>query len=150
MDGTESRPVLFSLEGPLRAVGSVVLPSPDALDEKGWEVAEAAIEKALAPLSVGVRRQIRLFLRLLNLLPVLTTGRTLCKLPVARRAAFLSRVQRSRLTPFRRGLWGIRTLIFMGYYNQDRVRGEIGYAADPRGWAVVRDAQAGEDLESAP
>jgi len=69
-----------------------------------------------------------------NVLPVLTTGRTLEKLSLKRRAAFLQRLQRSPLLAVRRGVWGIRTLIFMGYYTQEPVRSGIGYRADPWGW----------------
>jgi hypothetical protein len=145
MDGPGSESVHTSLQDPLRAIGSVVLPSPEALDEEGWAEAEGIIEKALSSRPPGVKRQIRLFLRLVNLLPVLSTGRTLVKLPLDRRAAFLQRLHRSPFMPLRRGLWGIRTLLFMGYYNQDRVREGIGYAADPWGWT----AHFGDELREA-
>jgi len=145
MDGPESEAVLSSLQDPLRAIGSVVLPSSEALDEEGWIQAEAIIEGALASKPQGIKRQIRLFLRLVNILPVLSTGRTLVGLPLDRRAAFLRRLHRSPLMPLRRGLWGIRTLLFMGYYNQDRVRQEIGYGAVPWGWT----AHYGKGLEEA-
>ena len=81
MNGPGSEPVLSSLQAPLRAIGSVVLPSPEALDKEGWLEAEAIIERALASKPSGIKRQIRLFLRLVNFLPVLTTGRTLVKMP---------------------------------------------------------------------
>lgn len=127
-------PVLSSHRPVLRSIGQVMLPAPDALDEEGWRTAEAIMEDALAARPPSVKRQLRLFLRLLNLLPLFTTGRTLVKNPPKRRAAFLGRIQRSRLMPLRQGLWGVRTLIFMGYYNQDCIRAGIGYGADPRGW----------------
>ena len=138
MAGPGSESVLSSLKDPLRAIGSVVLPSPEALDEEGWAKAERIIEEALESKPPGIKRQIRLFLRLVTFLPILSTGRTLPKLPLEKRAAFLHRLHRSPLMPLRRGMWGIRTLIFMGYYNQDRVRDEIGYAADPRGWTGLQ------------
>ena len=134
MAGSGSESVLSSLQEPLRAIGSVVLPSSPALDGEGWDEAERIIEGALSSKPPGMKRQIRLFLRLVNFLPVLTTGRTLVSLPPDGRAAFLRRLHRSPLMPLRRGLWGIRTLLFMGYYTQDRVRQEIGYGADPWGW----------------
>lgn len=136
MDGSGDRPVLSSTRTTLRAIGEVVLPSQDSLDERGWLEAEAIMERALRPRPVGVKRQIRLFLRLVDFLPALTTGRTLTRLPLARRAAFLARLHRSPLMPLRRGLWGIRTLLFMGYYNQDPVRRAVGYRAHPRGWTA--------------
>ena len=134
MDGSGITAVLSSLRGPLRAIASVVLPTPNALDEEGWKRAEAIMEQALAPRPDGVKRQLQIFLRLVNVLPVVTTGRTLEKLPFQRRVVFLQRLQRSPLLPVRRGMWGVRTLIFMGYYTQESVRNGIGYRADPWGW----------------
>jgi len=141
MDGPGNESVLSSLQDPLRAIGSVVLPSTNVLDEEGWNRAERIIEGALASKPAGIKRQIRLFLRLVNVLPILSTGRTLTKLPLEKRAGFLQRFHRSPLMPLRRGMWGIRTLLFMGYYNQDQVRAGIGYAADPRGWTAHSGAE---------
>ena len=135
-------PVLSPFREILRALGDVVLPGPNVLDQEGWEAAEAIMEAALAPRPPSVKKQLRLFLRLLNLLSLLSTGRTLRRLPGEKRAIFLAGLQRSRLAPLRRGLWGVRTLLFMGYYNQDPVRNGIGYRADPRGWA----ARSGEGV----
>ena len=134
MDGSGTTTVLSSLRGPLRAIGGVVLPDPEALDEEGWQKAEAVMEHALALRPAKVKQQLKFFLRMVNVLPVLTTGRTLEKLSLKRRAAFLQRLQRSPLLPVRRGIWGVRTLIFMGYYTQDSIRKGIGYRADPWGW----------------
>lgn len=139
MDAPESPPVLTSVIGPLRAIGSVVLPGDEALDEEGWREAQRIIEDALATRPAGVKRQIRLFLRLVNVLPFFTTGRTFQRLSLERRAAFLERLQRSRLLLIRRGVWGVRTLLFMGYYLQEPVRKRIGYRADPQGWMARRD-----------
>ena len=144
MDGRRPEPVLSSLRGPLRAMGSVVLPAPDALDEEGWLRAESIMEHALAPRPSGVKRQLRLFLRVVNLLPLLSTGRTLSGLSLDRRAAFLQGLERSSLQPLRRGLWGVRTLLFMGYYTQDQVRREIGYRASPEGWSGREESRTPE------
>jgi hypothetical protein len=137
-----SQAVLSSLRAPFRAMGEAILPSPDSLDEEGWVEAERIVEDALASKPSGIKRQIRLFLRLVDLLPIVTSGRTFSKLSVPRRAAFLHRLHRSPIMPLRKGLWGIRTLIFMGYYNQAGVRDRIGYGADPWGWT----AHFGEQL----
>jgi hypothetical protein len=148
MAGSGSESVLSSLQEPLRAIGSVVLPSPEALDEEGWREAESIIEGALAKKSAGVKLQLQLFLRAVNLLPLATTGKTLVGLPLDRRRVFLERLHRSPLLPLRRGLWGVRTLLFMGYYNQDQIRKGIGYDADPWGWTdhfgdELREAERG-------
>jgi hypothetical protein len=38
----------------------------------------------------------------------------------------------------RRGSWGLRTLVLMGYYGRPDAKQEIGYRADPRGWEARR------------
>ena len=147
MAPSESRPVFTSLSGTLRAMGDVVLPVSDVMDEDVWQRALSIIEHALATRPAGVRRQIRLFLRLVNLLAFLTSGRTFQRLSPERRASLLERLQRSRLLPVRRGVWGIRTLLFMGYYLQDPVRERIGYRARPGGWLAREEvSRAHEDL----
>ena len=129
-------PALASLTPTLRALGSAMLPPSQALDEEGWRRAESIIEQALASRPPGVKRQLRFFLRAVNLLPLLSAGRTLRGLSPQRRVAFLERQQRTRLRPVRRGVWGIRTLLFMGYYRQEPVRTRIGYRAASGGWSV--------------
>jgi hypothetical protein len=150
MAAPESRPVFAGLSGPLRAAGAVVLPTREALDEEGWQRALSIIEHALATRPAGVRRQIRLFLLLINLLPFLTTGRTFQRLSPERRANFLERLQRSRLVPIRRGIWGVRTLLFMGYYLQDPVRERIGYRARPGGWLAREEGSPAHGDLSGP
>ena len=152
MDESGAKPVLPSVRGLLRAIGSVVLPSPEALDEAGWMEAEAIMEGALVSRPPGVKRQLRLFLRLVNLLPLLRTGRTLLALPMDRRATFLDGLQRSPVMLLRRGFWGVRTLLFMGYYNQDRVREGIGCGARLRGWTAepAGDPESREEGEGDP
>jgi len=56
----------------------------------------------------------------------------------ARRARFLDSLQTSRLLLARRGIWGLRTLVLMGYYGRPRAAAAIGYRADPRGWEARR------------
>lgn len=138
MSGSATEPVLSTVRAPFRALGEVVLPGPDALDEEGWRRAESIVENALSRQPPRTRRQLRIFLRVLDLLPVLLTGRTLARLSRARRERFLKRLERSPFPLLRRGLWGVRTLLFMGYYNQDAVREAIGYRARREGWKALR------------
>ncbi|MGW8267626.1 MAG: hypothetical protein ACWGSQ_14770 [Longimicrobiales bacterium] len=118
-------------------MGGVIFPHPRALDADGWEKAEAIIEAALAPRPPVVKWQLRLFLRLVNLMTLPSTGCTFETLPLERRASVLEGLERSRLKALRRGLWGVRTLLFMGYYTQDKIRERIGYHATPEGWAAL-------------
>jgi hypothetical protein len=47
---------------------------------------------------------------------------------------FLEAVQDSRLTLVRRGFWGLRTLVLMGYYGRAQAAAEIGYQPRMGGW----------------
>jgi hypothetical protein len=38
----------------------------------------------------------------------------------------------------RRGIWGLRTLAFMAYYERPEAAAEIGYRATARGWEARR------------
>jgi hypothetical protein len=79
-----------------------------------------------------------LFMRLLEWLPVFRYGHRLTRLSVECRSRFLERLQDSPWLLLRRGVWGLRTLLFMGYYARPEAGRAIGYRADARGWAARR------------
>ena len=120
----------------LRAVATAVVPESSSLDDRAWTEVDAMIEQAVAKRGPRVTRQLLLFLRLLELLPVARYGRTLTRLATHQRVAFLESIERSRLLLVRRGFWGLRTLIFMGYYTRDDVTASIGYRAHRDGWSA--------------
>ena len=120
----------------LHAIARSVVPETASLDDRGWGVLEHTIATALAARDERTRRQVIAFVRLLDVLPVLRYGRRLAHLPSRQRTAFLERIERSSVLLVRRGFWGVRTLIFMGYYTQPEIVSAIGYRAAPGGWAV--------------
>ncbi len=130
-----AQPVLTPVRRPFRAVAESVAPPTVALDEEGWRALEAIVEDALVSRPARVRRQVRLFLRMLDAWCALRHGRGLARLERGRRARWLAGLQRSRLLLVRRGLWGVRTLVFMGYYGEPCVQAALGYGARPGGWA---------------
>jgi hypothetical protein len=121
-----------------RAIAEAVAPAVQRLDEAGWHSAIEIIEQAIAQRPPSVRRQLTLFIRILNLLSISLYGRSLARLPIATRARFLGRIETSRLLLMRRGFWGLRTLIFMGYYARPEAKAEIGYRGHPLGWQARR------------
>lgn len=130
--------VLAPVRGVFRALAATFVPEASALDESGWAAAEAIVEQALAERPAAVRRQIGLLVRVLQFLPVLRWGRPFTSLDAAVRLRFLEALQRSPVLLLRRGVWGLRTLAFMGYYARPEAAGPIGYRADPRGWEARR------------
>jgi len=121
-----------------RAVATCVVPEAARLEAAQWDEMEAIVARAIAARSRSVQRQLALFLILLEWLPLLRYARRLSRLDDARRANFLDRLQRAPLLLLRRGFWGVRTLILMGYYGRPAAATEIGYRADARGWEARR------------
>jgi hypothetical protein len=121
-----------------RAVATTVVPEAGRLGPGEWEDVEAIIGRALAGRPPRLRRQFALLLILLEWLPLLRYGRRLSRLHPARRLAVLERLETAPLVLVRRGFWGLRTLILMGYYGRRAAAVAIGYRADPRGWEVRR------------
>jgi hypothetical protein len=120
----------------LRAIAETVVPATSALEHDGWASLERIVTNAIAARPPRMQRQLALFIRAIEWLPLLRYGRPFSKLTPARRHRFLESLQDSPWLLIRRGFWGLRTLIFMGYYTQGRAIAAIGYRADPRGWSV--------------
>lgn len=129
-------PVLPPVRRTFRSLAATVVPAAVELDADGWRDVEERIEAALALRPPRLRRQLRLLFAFLEWRPVLRYGRRFSRLDPARRTRFLDGVQHSSALTVRRGFWGIRTLVYLGYYGQSAVRRSIGYRADPRGWTA--------------
>ncbi|MFQ5888697.1 MAG: hypothetical protein ACE5JR_01455 [Gemmatimonadota bacterium] len=121
-----------------RSLVEVFVPEATGLNEAGWSELERLVERTLRARPAAVGRRVRLLLGILHWLPLLRFGRTLPGVPLPARSRLLSRLQDSPLPVLRRGVWGLRTLAFLGYYGRPEVAAEIGYRAHPRGWEARR------------
>jgi hypothetical protein len=130
--------VLPSVRPVLRAIGATVVPEADQLDAAEWTALERIVADALAARPAALRRQLLFFVRLVEWLPLVRYGRRFTQLDAARRTRFLESLQDAPLLLLRRGCWGLRTLVLMGYYGRPEAARAIGYSADPRGWEVRR------------
>ncbi len=130
--------MLPSIRPILRAIGVTVVPEASRLDEAEWAALERVVADALAARPRAIRRQVLLFIRLVQWLPLLRHGRRFTQLNAVRRTRFLETLQNSAILLLRRGCWGLRTLLLMGYYGRPEAARAIGYAADPRGWEARR------------
>jgi hypothetical protein len=126
--------VLSSIRPVVRAIGITVVPEAAQLDEQQWVALEAIVRGALAPRSRTLQRQFILLVRAIQWLAVLRYGRRFTALDAARRERFLEQLQNAPVLLVRRGIWGLRTLLLMGYYGRAAGGRAIGYRADPRGW----------------
>ena len=121
-----------------RAIAVTVVPDASALDESGWNDLDALVEKTLARRPPAMRRQLVLFVRAIEHLPRLRWGRPFTALSPDERTRVLSGLEHAPLLLLRRGFWGLRTLVFLGYYARPEAAAAIGYRADARGWEARR------------
>ncbi len=121
-----------------RAVATCVVPEAGRLDAAQWDEMAAIVARAIAARPRALQRQLALFFTLLEWLPLLRYGRRLSRLDAGRRARVLDRLRRAPVLLLRRGFWGVRTLILMGYYGRPAAAAAIGYRADARGWEARR------------
>ena len=145
--------LLTPVRSPFRAIVRAVAPAASELDEAGWGRVETIVEDALAARPEGVRKQFVLFVRILNGLALIRHGRALERLSRERAQRFLAKLERFPLLLIRRGVWGVRTMAYMGYYGQPDVRRAVGYRAALRGWesrGVTAGGWAGRGGRGAP
>lgn len=117
-----------------RALACTIVPEAGALDERAWSEVEGIIEAGLSKRPAAVRRQLRTLVRALDVLPLLRYGHRFRALDAAHRTHFLNGVQNASLLLLRRGFWGLRTIVYMGYYGRAEAGAAIGYRATLRGW----------------
>ena len=120
--------------GIFRAVTSTIVPESAALDDQGWHDLELVVEGLLRARPASLTRQLRLFLRLIQWLPLLRYGRPFTSLDQAARTRVLTHLQNDRIQKVRVGFWGLRTIVLAGYYGRPDAARAIGYAASPQGW----------------
>jgi hypothetical protein len=130
--------LLSHVRDTFRAIAVTVVPEASALDEAGWSAFEALVEKTLAPRPASIKRQLVLFLRAIEHLPRLRWGRGFSTLTPDERTRFLAGLECAPALLLRRGFWGLRTLVFLGYYARPEAAWAIGYRADARGWEAHR------------
>jgi hypothetical protein len=126
--------VLPRLRAPFRAIARTIVPEARTLTEAEWEEVERIVEEAIARRPIAMRRQLAAFIRVVELLPVTRFGRTFSALDDQRRTRVLRALENAPVLVVRRGFWGLRTLIFMGFYARPGVAAELGYRASARGW----------------
>jgi hypothetical protein len=122
----------------LRAAAAAIVPEAETMSADEWASFDGVIGMALAQRPPAVRRQLGLFLRVLDGVAVLRTGHRFPTLSLERRSRLLHALERGPVLLLRRGVWGLRTMVFMGYYARPGAAHEIGYRADPRGWEAER------------
>ena len=117
-----------------RALLEAFVPAAQSLDQAGVERALAHSDRLVASRPASVRRQLALAFFGLELLAALRHFRRLDRLTVERRRAFLERLQDGPVLKLRLAVWGLRTLLFSGYYADAERQPELGYRPHADGW----------------
>ena len=135
-----SSSALAAVRPVFRAFAETVAPRARSFDAEAWRRGEALVEGLVAARPEEIRRQLVLFLRILDLLPLLRWGRRFRTLSPERRLALLRQLERAPLLAVRRGVWGVRTLAWAAVYGQTPVQEDVGYRPSPAGWSARPDA----------
>ncbi len=114
----------------LEAVAARVVPESATLAGARRDRFLAIIDDALAQRAPGMRRQLGSFLALIHLAPVVRFGRSFESLPGERQDSVLRWLEGGPVSLLRKGFWGLKVLVFMGYYGQPETWPEIGYAPE--------------------
>ena len=117
-----------------RALATSFVPETAHATDTQWTLLEATVAGALAARSAALQKQVALFIRVVDGAARVRYGKGLVSLDAGRRTALLQWFARSPVLLFRRGIWGLRTLVMMGWYTQPDIIAALGYTAHPQGW----------------
>ncbi len=120
----------------LRALARGFVPEAAQLDDAGWTSFERLLDQAVRARPPAVARQLGAFLRLLGGWSRVRYGRPLGELAPPEATALLRGFAASPLLLLRRGVWGLRTLVFLGYYADEARAASLGYRAQAAGWSA--------------
>ncbi len=128
-------PVAFLSHPAFRAAAAAFVPELAVASPETWRLLIATVDVAVADRAARLRRQLGGFLRLLDLAARVRFAKPLHRLDLDIRIAFLRSFERAPVALLRRGVWGLRTLVFLGYYTQPTVIASLGYRASAAGWS---------------
>ncbi|MBM3266753.1 MAG: hypothetical protein FJZ01_03805 [Candidatus Sericytochromatia bacterium] len=109
--------------------------------EAGEGIPDAALaifHEAIGKRPPALRRQVGVFLNLLRWLPALRHGKPFERLSEDQHVAVLTWFQSAPVALFRKGFWGVKALVYMGYYGRPELGPEIGYRPSPGGNDLLR------------
>ena len=121
-----------------RSLTVTVVPEANSLSESEWWVLYAVIEQALDSRPNAVRKQLSAFISLVRIITFVRHAKSFTALPTQQRYGLLHSLETSRIAVFRKGMWGLRTVLMMGFYARPNAAIAIGYRADRKGWAALR------------
>jgi hypothetical protein len=125
-------------EALFRSLTVTVVPEAKSLSESEWSVLYDVIDQALCSRPHAVRNQLSAFISLIRIITFARHAKSFSVLSAQQRYGLLHSLETSRITVFRKGMWGLRTVLMMGFYARSNAASAIGYRADRTGWAALR------------
>jgi len=104
-----------------------LVPAMDGAEADTRQQFREIVDRALAARPAGVRRQFGTFLAVLRLAPLARFGSTYPRLDAEHRRRALEWFQDCPVSLLRKGFWGLKALVFMGYYAQPATAPQIHY-----------------------
>ena len=111
----------------LRVVASRIVPETSSLDAAAAGRFFGIIDEALLDREPAVRRQFAIFLGVLRWAPLARYGGPLDRLSTEHQDAVLRWFEDCPVDLLRKGMWGLKTMVFMGYYAQPESNSLVGY-----------------------
>jgi hypothetical protein len=122
----------------LQILAARIVPESAELDAAGAARFFGIIDDALQNRGPAVRRQFGVFLGLLRWAPLFRYGAPFEKLRPERQDAVLRWFEDCPAGLPRKGFWGLKTMVFMGYYGQPETNGLVGYTPEFDGTVGLR------------
>jgi hypothetical protein len=119
----------------LKVLATRIVPETDELDVAGWSRFFVIIDEALQTRPASVRRQFATFLGVLRWAPIARYGSPLEKLQIERQDSVLRWFEDCPVNLLAKGFWGLKAMVFMGYYGQPETNELVGYAPNLDGRA---------------
>src|SRR5688572_12898029 len=96
-----------SLQGTqFRSIAEVVVPETATMNDAQWLAFYSVVDNALAKRPAKMVRQLKLFLKILNIISLIRYRRPLHRIDRSQRVKLLSSIEDSKILLFRRGFWG--------------------------------------------
>ena len=114
----------------LQTLAARIVPETTELDAAGSGHFFGIIDDALQDREASVRRQFAVFLGVLRWAPLVRYGVPLDKLSADRQDAVLRWFEDCPVSLIRKGFWGLKAMVFMGFYGQPETNQLVGYAPD--------------------
>ena len=111
----------------LQILASRIVPETADLDSAGKGRFFGIIDQVLDDREPSVRRQFAAFLGVLRWAPLLRFGRPFDRLSGDRQDAVLRWFEDCPVRLLRAGTWGLKAMVFMGYYGQPETNDLVGY-----------------------